>query len=149
MRIAIHQPNYIPWCGYFSKIKQCDIFVFLDDVLISPGQSYVYRVLINSFHGPNWLSVPTHRFPNEEIRNVRFADDRWIQKHLSSLRTNYGRSPYFKEVFSYLEPIYNNPGINISEFNIRLIKKICEYLEIQCTSELSSTINPKGESMSD
>ena len=43
MRIAIHQPNYIPWCGFFAKMKACDIFVFLDDAEISTRQSYVYR----------------------------------------------------------------------------------------------------------
>lgn len=146
MRIAIHQPNYIPWCGYFSKMMKCDIFVFLDDVLISPGQSYVYRAKINSFHGPNWLSVPTHRSQNEKIRDVTFADDHWVHKHLTSLKTNYGRCPFYKEVSSFLEPIYYNSGNKISEFNIRIIMRISEYLEIPCTFKLASIINPKGES---
>ena len=34
-KVAIHQPNYLPWLGYFAKIKKCDIFVFLDDVQFS------------------------------------------------------------------------------------------------------------------
>ena len=60
MTVAIHQPNYFPWVGYFYKIKAADIFIFLDDVDFSKG-SYTNRCRIRSWAEPSqmqWLTQP-------------------------------------------------------------------------------------------
>ena|ERR1700733_7136326 len=55
--VAIHQPNYIPWLGYFFKIAHADKFVFLD-MVVYPGGSLVNRNSIKTAHGPAWLTIP-------------------------------------------------------------------------------------------
>jgi hypothetical protein len=138
MRVAIHQPNYLPWCGYFSKMRRCDVFIFLDDAEISPGQSYVYRSRVRNAQGPLWLSIPTHRQPEERILSVRFANPRWVYKHVHSLQSLYGKCPYFDEVFALLEPLYSDPGETLATFNMRAILRLSAYLGLPCQFYLSS-----------
>ena len=58
MIISIHQPNYIPWIGYFHKIEHSDIFVIFDDVQLPRGKDFVIRNLIKTEGGSKWLRVP-------------------------------------------------------------------------------------------
>jgi len=146
MKIAIHQPNYLPWCGYFSKMKSSDIFVFLDDVEISPGQSYVYRTKILTKNGPIWLSIPCHRSTSMLIKNVEIYNNGWNKKHLRSISESYRKTPFFDDFFPRLEKHYINPDKNLSLFNIKLIKEIIDYLSIDIEIKNSSEIDHSGKS---
>src|SRR6266576_7222544 len=106
--VAIHQPNYIPWLGYFFKIAHADKFIFLDNV-VYPDTSFVNRNSIKTPSGPAWLTIPVIR----KGRRGQFIGEvetdnthRWAERHLTTLRCNYGRAPYFKETFALLEPHY-------------------------------------------
>jgi hypothetical protein len=145
VRLAVHQPNYIPWCGYFSKIRACDVFVFLDDAEISTGQSYVYRSQVRGPNGAEWLSVPTHRSLHQSIRDVTFADAKWARKHLHKLDALYAKAPHFREVFPLLEPIFREPGELLADFNIRLIRAIAAYLGLERRFERSSELKVEGK----
>jgi hypothetical protein len=138
MRLGVHQPNYIPWCGYFAKMRVCDVFMFLDDAEISTGQSYVYRARVRNEQGPLWLSVPTHRELHEPIAEVRFADEKWPQKHRNRLYSLYRLAPFFSEVLAFLEPLYDSPGEKLADFNIRMVQAIAQYLGIHCTWDRAS-----------
>src|SRR5690348_1614998 len=73
--VAIHQPNYIPWLGYFFKIAHVHQFVFLDTVAFSHG-SLVNRNTIKTSTGPAWLTIPVRtsgRF-GQLIREVETED---------------------------------------------------------------------------
>lgn len=146
VRLAIHQPNYAPWCGYFAKLRNCDVFVFLDDAQMPGGQSYVYRTQIRGRQGPQWLSAPTRFHLGAAIRDVQFADPKWTRKHIGALRAVYGQCPYFKEVFSLLEPIYADPGQRLATFNQRLIRTVAAYLDLACRFESSADLRPEGDS---
>ena len=60
MIVAIHQPNYFPWLGYFAKLASCDCFVLLDNVQF-PRLSYCNRVQVRDVSVARWLSVPVNR----------------------------------------------------------------------------------------
>jgi len=145
MRVAIHQPNYAPWCGYFAKMNHCDVFVFLDNVQMPGGQSYVYRTPIRGGAEAKWLSIPTRYHLGDNIDEVRFAVADWPRKHEGALRGAYARSPYFREVWELIEPVYSNPGANLAEFNMKLIRTIAGYLGLACRFEASSTVQPDGQ----
>lgn len=145
MRVAVHQPNYLPWCGYFAKMRHCDVFVFLDDAQMSKG-SFIPRCRIRNKEGAQWLTVPTRYTLGDSIHEVQFAETHWVRKHTASLHTTYARSPYFKEVFALLEPIYQEVGNTLAELNIRLIGAIADYLELPCRFEISSLLKPQGQS---
>ena len=140
MNVAMHQPNYIPWCGYFSKMYACDLFIIADDLQMSGGKSFVYRNRIRTWHGVIWLSIPTNRSINDRILDIKFADNKWSKQHLNLLKHSYKRTRYFDEVFSMLEPIYNNSGEFLVDYNIILIKTIATYLGINCEIAMTSKI---------
>jgi hypothetical protein len=146
MRYGVHQPNYAPWCGYFAKIRQCDVFIFLDDAQMPGGQSYVYRTPIRGPDKPRWLSVPSRFTLGDSILHVTFADPRWAKKHLNTFRAEYARCAFFREVMALLEPLYSDVGDRLAPFNARLIRAVCEYIGLSCRFERSSVLQPRGDS---
>jgi hypothetical protein len=143
VRVAIHQPNYAPWCGYFAKMRECDIFIFLDDAQMT-SQSYVYRCAVRRDQDMQWLSIPTNSQPRAPIHEVRFHGEQWARKHIGTLRAIYGRCPFFKEVFAILEPLYQNPGTTLGKFNMHVNQSIAAYLGLSCRFEVSSSLQPEG-----
>jgi hypothetical protein len=147
MRIAIHQPNYLPWAGYFTKMIQCDKFVFLDDADMPGGQSYVSRVKINGVQGLHWLTVPIQRNFGQTIQEVKIADGRFTKKHMGALQANYGRTPFYHDVMDVLEPVLISPNNYLSSLNQALISAICKYLELEvaCIQSSQLGIQTKGD----
>lgn len=134
MRVAIHQPNYAPWAGYFAKLALADVFVFLDDAQVPRGRSYFSRTRILGARGAEpaqWLTVPTVRSGDVPIRQVRCADEHWPRRHLLTLRARYARTPFFAEVMALLTPIYAEPGELLAPFNARLVAAIADYLGLR------------------
>jgi GNAT superfamily N-acetyltransferase len=145
--LAVHQPNYMPWLGYFHKIAQADVFIFLDDAEFSKN-SFTNRNRIKTSQGILWLTIPVHVTLGQKISEVRFADDTWPTKHLKTLRSAYGKAKFFGSVFPWVESLLNrgNSG-SLSEFNIRAIKDICLELGIDSDFRKSSefAIQSKGD----
>lgn len=132
MRVAVHQPNYAPWAGYFAKLAAADVLVFLDDAQLPRGRSYVSRtpILAPAGDGPQWLSVPIERAHDAPIRTVRFADAGWARRHIATLRARYARAPHFAEVMALLAPLYDAPGALLAPFNARLVQSLAAYLSL-------------------
>lgn len=135
MRVAVHQPNYAPWAGYFAKLAAADVLVFLDDAQLPQGRSYVSRTAIAGPGGPagdapQWLSVPIARAHDAPIRAARFADAGWARRHMATLRARYARAPYFAEVMALLAPLYDAPGALLAPFNARLVQAVAAYLSL-------------------
>lgn len=145
MIVAIHQPNYAPWCGYFAKMRACNAFVLLDDVQFSKG-SYTSRCKIRNGNRAQWFSVPVQHSYGQLISGVRFGDTRWAPKHLKTLRQVYGKAPFFDEVFTLLEPMYREPGDLLSHFNTRIVRLVKDYLQLPCQIYLASQLNACGHS---
>lgn len=139
MRVAIHQPNYLPWCGFFAKMRACDVFVFLDDAAFSKG-SYVPRTKVRTPDGDSWLTVPTKAHGGEPIRSVEIADGNWPTKHLRTLRQNYSKAQFGGEVLAVLQNHYAAAGDHLAVFNERLIRSVAEYLDLKVEFARSSEI---------
>ena len=139
--ISIHQPNFIPWLGYFYKIYQSDVFVFLDDVQFSNQGMHNYHYIKTS-QGSFRLKVPVHKNFKDNINQVQinYSLD-WKQKHLKTLVANYKRSPFFEEVYTDLEHFYNTDFPNIALFNSEIIAFYCRKLGIGTRLMNSSELN--------
>jgi WbqC-like protein family len=128
VRMAVQQPNYAPWCGYFAKMFACDAFVFLDDAQLPQGRSLVSRVKIAGRpETEHWLTVPVRK-GLRPIRDVAFADGSWAETHLRTLRQVYGKTPHFAEVMELIRPFYDATGTSLADFNMRLIEGVASYL---------------------
>lgn len=132
MKVAIHQPNFLPWAGYFYKLLRADVFVFFDTVQFPRGKSYCSRVKIKSPGGVRWLTVPVRgRGGLLPIKDVQVSGDGWVRKHLGTLTASYSRAPFFNAYYSAIESIYSKTGTGsrIADFNIRMIIKLAEELK--------------------
>ena len=139
MRVAVHQPNYAPWCGYFAKMFVSDVFVFFDDVQLPQGRSYVSRAKVaKGKDGEQWLTVPVSKSGTPAINEVRLADPGFAAKHLSTLRHGYARTPYLTEVLDLLTPVYERAGESLADLNTDLIRTVADYLGWAGTFALSS-----------
>lgn len=133
MIISAHQPNYIPWIGYFHKMAWVDKFVLADDVQYS-SQSYTNRARIKTARGKLWLTVPvlTKGLGFPLIKDVRIDQSKnWQQKHWQSLQVNYSSSPYFGEYAPYFEEIYQKEWDFLVDLNISFLELIRGFLGIQ------------------
>lgn len=108
---AIHQPNFFPWLGYFDKIRQADIFVFLDQVAYPKSGksmgSWCNRVRINTGGSPTWISCPVVREAGvQPIDTVRIDNSRpWRDKLRATLETAYRRAPNFTLAFALIDKL--------------------------------------------
>jgi len=131
--ISIHQPNYLPWLGFFYKMYKSDYFVFYDNIQIEhrSQQAYVNRTKIKTNHGELWLTCPIHIKPGKLIQDVELVKTiNWRKKHLKTLYYNYNRSKYFSQVYPAIENLITQGSDNLCEFNIAIINWIIDYLDI-------------------
>lgn len=141
MQISSHQPNFIPWIGYFYKISISDKFVFADDVDFT-RKSYINRNRIKTPDGSVWLTLPVKKMPlGAKINEIELNDPKDIDKLLMIIKSNYSRAPYFKSFFEKFGSVLSKDKKNLSEINISLIKLILKELNINTpvfkTSSLS------------
>lgn len=147
MKIAIMQPTYLPWLGYFDLIDTVDMFVFLDQVQFT-RRSWQQRNRVKSANGLDWLTVPVHVKGKREqtIAAAKMDGNDFSNTHLSTLRTNYGRSPYFESTFAELVKVLRpeTPWVWLADMNIALINWMCAMLGIQTPLLRSSTLGIDG-----
>lgn len=149
MIVAAHQPNYLPWAGYFYKMARCDVFVFLDSVQYS-RTSYTARCSIKQSDGRSgWLSVPVLKKGRyfQKVSQVAIDDQRpWQSEHLKTLESCYSRAPHFKEYSWLLDLVYRQRWENLSQLNRAVIIKLAEHLGIKAKFANLSDIKADGKS---
>ena len=131
--LSIHQPNYIPWLGYFIKIFKSDYFVILDVVQYPRGNSFAARNKIKTSNGVTFLTIPVSIPKGEngkvQYTDVKFANTKWKRKHLRSIEMNYKKTKYYDEIFSLYKNVIDSAE-DFTEMNIELIEQINKYLNI-------------------
>lgn len=96
--VAGHQPNFMPWFGYFEKMLKCDLFVYSDDVQF-PKQCYTNRVEIPVGRGSSFLTLPVRKGDDARIADKRYLKDpATLSKLVKTLRINFGGLPHFSDV---------------------------------------------------
>jgi hypothetical protein len=126
MIVSIHQPDYIPYIGYFYKISQSDIFVFLDDVQFSNNNMHHWN-RVKTPQGETRLKIPVEHSFGDNINQVRTKNQlKWKEKHLKTLQMNYSRADYFNEVFPDFKELLMGEYTSLAEMNITINSFICE-----------------------
>lgn len=120
MIAAIHQPQYLPWIGYFDKMLKSDVFCYLDNVQFKKNE-WQNRNRIKTPQGWQWATVPvTYRFPQKinEVKVDHTAD--WGRKHLQALISAYGKAPFFDDHVDFFRDAYSRPWTSLSDLNIHM-----------------------------
>ncbi|MDX1677257.1 WbqC family protein [Arsukibacterium sp.] len=146
-KIAISQPTYLSWLGYFEQIAKSDYFVFLDTVQYE-RQSWQSRNRIKDQHDiVHWLSVPVANQPLETaVADIQIALQKgnWQRKHLNAIRTYLAKTPFLPDVLALLETVYQQQHTKLADLNIALITAVCQALGIGTTLLRASELGVTG-----
>ena len=142
MLVSIHQPAYIPWLGYFDKIKRSDVFIIMDSVQYEKG-SFINRNLIKAPNGPAWLSIPviTKGHLNKNISQMRIDNSKnWQSKHLKSLIANYKKAVNFAMIMDLISPFYKLKYESLLEYTMDYLRLLLKIFEIDTKLVLLSEV---------
>lgn len=107
MKVAIHQPHYLPWLGYLAKWAAADVFVFLDTVQFEKN-GWQNRNRIKTREGAAWLTVPVHAPLGTTIADVRIdARQPWRRRHLRTIEAAYAGAPCLARFRDGLAALYD------------------------------------------
>jgi WbqC-like protein family len=143
MKVAIMQPYFFPYLGYFSLIKQTDIWVVFDTVqFIRHGWIERNRIL-KPLEGWQYIQAPLVKHSQKTIiKNIHVRnDEKWQEKIIAQLTHYKKKAPYFNEVITFLENALNYPSDGITHLNTHLLQKVCQYLKIPFNYQIFSTMN--------
>ena len=120
MKIAIHQPDYIPYLGLFYKMWQVEKFVYLDDCQFSNANWHHWN-RIKTPQGETRLKIPVEQHLGYLINCVRTKDELgWKEKHLKAIEINYGGTKYFNDFFKDFKELLLPNYKSIAELNIMI-----------------------------
>ena len=128
--VAIVQSNYVPWKGYFDMIRAVDEFILYDDVQYT-RRDWRNRNRIKTPHGTQWLTIPVEAKGKylQKIRETRISDPNWARRHWQTLKSCYGKAPYFRALKERLEAFYlGESSLWLSDINRELILLVCDLL---------------------
>lgn len=145
MKIAISQPTYLPWLGYFDLIDQVDQFVLLDDAQFGK-QSWDQRNRIKSPGGPQWVTVPviTHGRQGQRLCDVEISDPQFWEKQLRAIEVSYGKAQYFDVYFPQVKALHSSGHSKLVDLNLQLIHWIAKELRLSTPTVQSSSLQVEG-----
>lgn len=140
--VAIHQPEHMPWAGFFHKMMLADHYVILDSVQYRKGYFHNRNKVITKNGTVSYITVPCllsdgkWRNPISKIE-VNFGRD-WRQQYLGTINECYSGFPYFSDVFPTIETIISECPVAICELNMQIIYFFRELLDISTPISFSS-----------
>ncbi len=140
MKIAIHQPNYLPWIGFFDKMDKVDKFVLLDTAIHSKS-GFTNRNKIKTPQGPYTLTVPitAKEIPINELTIDNKQN--WKRHHWKLIESNYKKSKHWNDLKDGFAEIYEADWDKLVELNIALILHIKTLLSINTDIILESVLS--------
>jgi hypothetical protein len=152
MIVAIHQPNFMPWLGYFDRMVRSDLFVLLDHVQFE-RRNYQNRCLIRLEDDTKWLTVPVVQVSQKERIIEKMIDNPadvsgtrwWGPNHFLTLRYAYRKAPHFELYAPRLREIFEARWDKLVDLNLATLQFAREALEITTPMMRSSELKPDGQ----
>lgn len=139
MKLAIMQPYFFPYIGYYQLVARSDLFVLYDDVnFIKGGWVNRNRLIISG--AVKYFTLPlTNASSFIKINEINVSSNpKDFKKILDSIRFSYSKSPYFNEIFPLIESIINSNETNLSKIATKSIQEISSLLRLKTKFVVSS-----------
>ena len=140
-KLALCQPYFSPYLGYFQLINAVDVYVSYDDVnFIKGGWINRNRVKVN---GSNMIfNIPLIKQSSFKKINETYIDwdNRGINKFLKTINQSYNKSPHRDNVMDILDSIFKDKPLTIADLSLLSIKEFCKYLDIKTEIKTASTL---------
>jgi hypothetical protein len=150
MILSAHQPSYLPWLGYLDKMAKGDVFVVMDDLQYEKD-NFQNRNRVKLNNGAGWLTVPVERgSQSDRICDKRIiqggnAKEHWQRKSWLTLRTHYGKAPYFAHYAEELEDLYTRPWQRLLDVDMHVLELARRWLGITTPVLTSSSLELVGQ----
>jgi hypothetical protein len=145
VRVAIHQPHYLPWLGYLDKLDSADVFIVLDTVQFKKHE-WQNRNRIRTKDSWQWLTVPiVDRFPERIDRVEINGRTDWQRKHAQALRLHYGSAPHWASAGPELTALLQKEWTRLCDLNLAVLDLLCRSLAITTPRRLASTLQAREE----
>lgn len=140
MKLAIMQPYFLPYMGYFQLIDSVDNFIVYDDIQYTKkGWINRNRMLVND--KADYFSLSVKKSSSKAlIEQKELSDDYDPKAMLRKINSAYMKAPYFSQVFPLFERIFLEEEKNLFRYIFNSIRMICDYLAITTTITPSSKI---------
>lgn len=150
MIVGVHQPNYLPYLGFFHKMSVVDRFVLYDTAQFSKND-YHNRNQIKTPRGRMWLTVPVRSPGRRAIREVMIDSTKpWARNHWEAIQANLSRAPYFDVYAAELQRILDATWDQLCPLNERLLSLLAKWFHIDTPIVRASELNvPAGLSRSE
>ncbi len=153
MILTGHQPNYLPYAGFFEKVARADRFLVVDNVQFVKrgtfGWMHRNRIRTSSPQGWDWLSVPIltkGRYTQDISEALIDPAVPWARKHWRTIEWNYRRAKHFEEYAADFKAMYEGEWTRFSDLSCAFLSLLLRLLGIPRTFERTSTLGIKGES---
>jgi hypothetical protein len=137
--VAIHQPTFLPWLGWWDKLVRADVLVLLDDVQFSKkGGTWMNRVRMLVGGEARWVTMPVDRAYSgiRSVREMRIDESKpWREKLFSTIRGSYAGAPFAAEVLPVVDEALAAQTDRVAELNERTIRLLADRLGLD-TSKL-------------
>ena len=149
--VAIHQPNFLPWLGFFDKLASADCFILLDSVPLQlTGGNYTNRVKMLINGAPDWITMPLARGHEARSRIDRaeiVEQANWRRKLRRTIEQSYAKAPFFEPAMAIVNKVLDLPTASLSEINIAGIVAIAGALGLSTAKvRRSSELMVEGRS---
>jgi hypothetical protein len=148
--VVIHQPDFVPYLGFFQRFLSADQFIVLDHVQFVTGtsRSWTHRDKIKTPAGEKWITLSVSKAPlGTPINQIELSTSvDWATANLNLLKQNYSRAPFFDEVFPLVVQLYEAPPRLMADFNLRFIELLMDLLDVRLPWVHSSSLQPEGNS---
>jgi len=145
-RVSIHQPEHLPWLGFFHKVMSVDEFVILDNVQFEKNY-FQNRTKIRTKEGWQYITVPLKKFHStQKISEIEISHNHtWEWHNLNKIQNSYRRANYFPSYFTDFQKIYSEKVAMLCDFNITLIDFLLKMFEIPTKIILASDLTSHPE----
>jgi len=143
MIVTIHQPDFLPWLGFFERWRAGDLLIILDDVQFL-RRGWHHRDKIKTPNGAQWLTVPIRKkaLYSQKINTVQIDYSRdWQKAFLETIRHSYSKAPNFTRTFQKIRTIIEQNFTLLLDLNIALLQYCASVLEITTPMVFASEFN--------
>lgn len=144
--VVIHQPDFLPYLGFFHRFLQADLFIVLDHAQFVRGtcRAWTHRDKIKTSAGEKWLSLSVKNAPlGTPINRIELlASDDWRKKNIDLIRSSYREAPYFEEIMPVMKSLYQRQTQMLSDFTMQSIAALMELFDIHIPYVFSSSLEP-------
>ncbi len=144
--VAVLQPGYLPWLGFFDQMYRSDVFILYDDVQYDK-HGWRNRNRIKSPAGPRWLTVPVLHKGLDAPRILEVEIDNrapWARKHVGTIRQFYGRAPHLNRYLPELEELLHQRWERLVDLDLAVIELMCRWLGLRRPTPRSSELGIEG-----